>query len=73
MFADLENRFAITENRIDFFNNFCKSSAFKEQDVKRRMLWPVTEQILFRRMSMKIKIKLESSLVLLLEACCELI
>jgi hypothetical protein len=47
MFTYLKNRLARTENRIDFFNDFSKSSAFEEQNVGRKVLRPVTKQILF--------------------------
>jgi hypothetical protein len=33
MFTDLENGLTITENRVNFFNDFGKSSALKEQDI----------------------------------------
>lgn len=73
MLTDLENGLTITENRVNFFNNFSKGPALEEQDIGRGIFWPITEKIFLCRMSMEIKIKFKSSFKFLFEACCEFI
>jgi hypothetical protein len=73
MFTDLENGLTITENRVDFFNNFSKSPALKEQDIGRGMFGPITEKIFLSRMPMEVKIEFKFSFKFLFETCCEFI
>lgn len=73
MLTYLENRLPITENGVHLFYYLGKGPAFEEQHVRWLMLRAIAEQVLFRRMPMKVKVELKPPLEFLFQFDCQLV
>lgn len=63
MFTNSEDGFSITENRTASFQNFSKGSSFEEINFSTWMLRPIAKQVLFSRMPMEVKIKIDTTVI----------